>query len=177
MNIRNGLFYKNIIIISFIFILLFCFGLSNGKYIYKNTDIENESYDIINLTDIEFMKIEDKEYYDYITEKIVEKILNHIIEDCHYKYKCLLYEFTNLTNKYLKSIGIYRYNIISNNYNDNLQSISFSKNFYKNVDNRVVIYEFNCLFSPVYRYITKMCEFNTTCINEEVYDYSSFLFI
>jgi len=177
MNIRNGLFYKNIIIISFIFILLFCFSLSNGKYIYKNTEIENESYDIINLTDIEFMKIKEKEYYDDITEKIVEKILIYIIERCHYKYKCLLYEFNHLTNKYLKSIGIYRYNIISNNYNDNLQSIFFSKNFYKNVDNRVVIYEFNCLFSPVYRYITKICEFNTTCINEEVYNYSSFLFV
>jgi len=170
---NKNLIYKGII--PFIFILLLCFTLSNAKYFYKNTEIEN--YDVINLTDIEFMNIEDKEYYDYFTEKIVEKILYHIMENCHYKYKCLLYEFNNLTNKYLKSIGIYKYNIISNNYNDNLQSILFSKYFYKIVDNRVVIYEFNCLFSPVYRYITKMCEFNTTCIKEQVYDYSSFLFV
>ena len=174
---NKNLIYKGII--PFIFILLLCFTLSNGKYFYKNTEIENrdENYDVINLTDIEFMNIEDKEYYDYFTEKIVEKILYHIMDNCHYKYKCLLYEFNNLTNKYLKSIGIYKYNIISNNYNDNLQSISFSKYFYKNVDNRVVIYEFNCLFSPVYRYIIKICEFNSTCIIEQVYDYSSFLFI
>ena len=163
-------------LISFIVIsLLLSFYLCQSKYTYYK-DI-NEDYNIINLSDVEFMNIDQKEYYDSITEKIVEKIINKIIDDCHFKYKCLLYEFNNLTNKYLKSIGIYKYNIISNNYNDNLQSILFSKNFYKNIDNRLVIYEFNCFFSPVYRYISKMCEYNTTCINEEVYDYSSFLFI
>ena len=158
--------------IIILFCLLFCFDICYSRY-----QIKDDRTDVINLTDIEFTTINKKEYYDNITEKIVEKIVNKIIDECSYKYKCLLYEFNNLTNKYLKSIGIYKYNIISNNYNDNLQSISFSKYFYKNVDNRVVIYEFNCLFSPVYRYITKMCEFNTTCINEQVYDYSSFLFV
>jgi hypothetical protein len=84
-------------LISFIVIsLLLSFYLCQSKYTYYK-DI-NEDYNIINLSDVEFMNIDQKEYYDSITEKIVEKIINKIIDDCHFKYKCLLYEFNNLTN-------------------------------------------------------------------------------